>query len=149
MNAIQLLEADHKTMKKLLADLEETSRRATTKRTQLFEKIKTELTAHEAIEEEIFYPALKDHPKAKDMVLEAYVEHHVADLIVEELAAEPVDDESWGARATVLRESIEHHIEEEEGELFKTARTILDRDELETLGRQMEQRKQQVLGQAA
>jgi hemerythrin-like domain-containing protein len=149
MNAIELLEKDHKAMKKLLGDLEDTTKRATKTREDLFAKIRTELTAHETIEEEIFYPALRQHEKAKDIVLEGYMEHHVADLIVNELASAPTSDEEWGAMAKVLRETIEHHIEEEEGEMFKIARQVLGRDELADLGEKMETRKKQVLGNRA
>src|ERR1041385_4346035 len=113
MNAIELLESDHRKMKKLLSELVETTRRATKTREELFEKIRTDLTAHETIEEEIFYPEMRDNPKSKDLVLEAYMEHHVADLIVNELSQAPTTDEAWGALAKVLEENIEHHIEEE------------------------------------
>src|SRR6185312_16771399 len=97
----------------------------------------SELTVHEIIEEEIFYPALKDHPKAKDIVLEAYEEHHVVDTVMAELQELPVDDETWGAKAKVMQENVEHHMEEEEGEMFQQARRVFDRDELEDLGRRM------------
>ena len=112
-------------------------------RTELFATIKGELTVHEIIEEEIFYPALKDHPKAKDIVLEGYEEHHVVDLLMSELEALAVDDESWGAKAKVMKENIEHHIEEEEGEMFKQARSVFDRRSSTELGERMAARKAQ------
>ena len=108
---------------------------------ELFATIKGELTVHEIIEEEIFYPELKAHPKAKDIVLEGYQEHHVVDLLMGELEALDVSDETWGAKATVMKENIEHHIEEEEGEMFKSARQVFDRAELLDLGERMERRK--------
>jgi hypothetical protein len=145
VNAIALLEKDHKTMKDLASDMEGITRRVPSKRAELFEKLRTELTAHETIETEIFYSVLKEHSKATDLFLEAYVGHHVADLIVHELASEPLDDEAWSAHAKLLSESIEHHIEEQEGELFGIARSILDKTELEDLGERMEQRKREVL----
>ena len=101
---------------------------------ELFATIKGELAVHETIEEEIFYPELKTHPKAKDIVLEGFEEHHVVDLLMGELESLDVEDESWGAKATVMKENIEHHIEEEEGEMFKTARSVFDEAELEDLG---------------
>jgi hypothetical protein len=104
--------------------------------------VKQELTIHEAIEEEIFYPALKSHPKAKDIVLEGYEEHHVVDLLMGELEGMDVTDESWGAKALVMKENIEHHIEEEEGEMWTKARQVFDRTELEELGERMMARKQ-------
>ncbi|MBA2381717.1 MAG: hemerythrin domain-containing protein [Chloroflexi bacterium] len=149
MNAIAMLEADHKKVKALLTELESTTERGVKTRTELFATIKGELTVHEVIEEEIFYPALKSHPKAKDIVLEGYEEHHVVDLLMSELESLDVSDETWGAKALVMKENIEHHIGEEEGEMFTKARQVFDRQELEDLGSRMAKRKtsaQQELG---
>jgi hemerythrin-like domain-containing protein len=141
MNAIALLEADHQKVKRLLTELDSTTERGIKTRTELFATIKGELTLHEIVEEEIFYPELKAHPKAQDIVLEAYEEHHVVDLLMGELEALDVSDETWGAKATVMKENIEHHIEEEEGEMFKQARQVFDRQELDALGARMAARK--------
>ena len=137
MNAITLLEADHDKVKKMLDEGESTTERGVKTRTELFQELKAELTIHERIEEEIFYPALKSHPKAKDIVLEAYEEHHVVDEIMGELEMTPVTDEAWGAKFLVMKENIEHHIEEEEGDMFKQARQVFDEGELEELGARM------------
>jgi hypothetical protein len=145
MDALSLLKADHDKVKKMLAEGEETTDRAEKTRTELFATLKAELMIHERIEEEIFYPALKSHPKAKDIVLEAYEEHHVVDEIMGELEATDVGDETWGAKFKVMKENIEHHIEEEEGEMFKQARSVFETEELETLGARMMELKQ--LGQ--
>jgi len=141
MNAITMLLDDHAKMRKLMTELESTTERGLKIRAELFSTIKGELTIHEIIEEEIFYPALKDHPKAKDIVLEGYEEHHVVDTVMAELEDLPVDDEKWGAKATVMKENVEHHMEEEEGEMFQKARQVFDRDELDELGTRMERRK--------
>ena len=141
MNAITLLKEDHKTVKKLLKEGEDTTERAVKTREELFTKIKKEMEVHETIEEEIFYPALKEHPKAKDIVLEGYEEHHVVDTILSELEKVPVDDERWTAKFKVMKENIEHHIEEEEGDMFETAKKVFEDDELEQLGTRMEERK--------
>jgi hypothetical protein len=141
MDAIALLKADHDKMRKLLTELESTTERGVKTRQELFATIKGELTLHEVIEEEIFYPELKAHPKAKDIVLEGYEEHHVVDLLMGELEELDVSDETWGAKALVMKENVEHHMEEEEGEMFKTARRVFDREELEDLGGRMEQRR--------
>ena len=143
MDALKLLREDHDRIKPLLAQIKETTERAEKTRGELFSRIKEELTVHEIIEEEIFYPELKAHPKAKDIVLEGFEEHHVVDLLMGELEALPVDDESWGAKSLVMKENVEHHIEEEEGEMFKTARSVFDRAELGELGSRMEARKAQ------
>ncbi|HUP86444.1 MAG TPA: hemerythrin domain-containing protein, partial [Acidimicrobiales bacterium] len=141
MNALTMLTEDHDKMKKLLTELESTTERGVKTRAELFSTIKGELTIHEVIEEEIFYPELKAHPKAKDIVLEGYEEHHVVDLVMRELEDTPVDDEAWGAKAMVMIENVRHHMEEEEGEMFKTARSVFDRSELEDLGERMEARR--------
>jgi hypothetical protein len=146
MDAITLLKADHDKVKKLLAELESTTERGVKTREQLYTTIRKELTAHEIIEEEIFYPALKNHPRAVDIVLEGYEEHHVVDLLLGELDATPYDDEQWGPKAKVMQENVEHHIEEEEGDMFVKARQVFDRSELEDLGEQMAARKKDALG---
>jgi hemerythrin-like domain-containing protein len=147
MDAITLLKDDHDKVKRLLAELESTTERGVKTRQELFEKIKTELTVHEVIEEEIFYPALNEHPKAREIVLEAYEEHNVVDTIMGELDGLPVDDETWGAKAKVIQENIEHHIEEEETQMFAQARRLFEREELESLGERMAQRKERELRQ--
>ena len=138
-----MLKADHDKVKDLLNQLESTTERGVKTREELFATIKGELTVHETIEEEIFYPALKEHPKAKDLVLEAYEEHHVVDTVMAELEGLDVSDETWGAKATVMKENVEHHIEEEEGEMFKQARQVFDKQELQDLGDRMARRKTQ------
>jgi hypothetical protein len=142
MDAITLLKADHDRVKKMLDEGESTTERGVKTRTELFTELKAELSIHERIEEEIFYPALKAHPKAKDIVLEGYEEHHVVDEIMGELEATPVTDETWGAKFLVMKENIEHHIEEEEGEMFTQARQVFDSDELDALGARMSELKQ-------
>jgi hemerythrin superfamily protein len=141
MDALTLLRQDHDTVKKLLTEIKETTDRAEKTRGELFSRIKEELTVHEIIEEEIFYPALKEHPKAKDIVLEGFEEHHVVDEIMGELEATDVTDETWGAKFKVMKENIEHHIEEEEGEMFTQARQVFETDELEQLGERMAELK--------
>src|SRR5215217_3715623 len=142
MDALTLLKNDHDKVKKLLTELESTTERAEKKRSELFSTIKGELTVHEIIEEEIFYPELKAHPKAKDIVLEGYEEHHVVDLLMGELESLDVTDQTWGAKAVVMKENVEHHIEEEEGEMFKQARQVFDKQELDDLGTRMDERRQ-------
>ena len=145
MDAISLLKADHDKVKGILAELEPTTERAVKTRAELFARLKSELTVHEIIEEEIFYPTLKQHPKAKEIVLEGYEEHNVVDTLMGELEGMSVEDETWGAKASVMIENIEHHIEEEEGEMFQKARQVFDRDELEQLGKAMEARKAEAM----
>jgi len=141
MNALTLLKEDHDRIKPLLAELKETTDRAEKTRGDLFSRIKAELTVHEIVEEEIFYPTLRDHPKAREIVLEGYEEHDVVDRLMSELDGMDATDERFGPKAKVMAENVEHHIEEEEGEMFKAARQVFDRDELEELGERMSLRK--------
>jgi hypothetical protein len=134
---IVLLETDHRRFENLLKQGEATTERAVKGRARLLATLKAALDVHELIEEKILYPALKSHPEARDIVLEGYQEHHVADLIVAELTRVATDDEKWGAKFKVLKENIEHHIEEEEGQMFRTARGIFSREELQELGARM------------
>ena len=76
-------------------------------------------------------------------MLEGYEEHHVVDLIMDEIAGEPVTDETWAAKVKVMKENVEHHVEEEEDKMFPQARKLFAEEELEKLGEQVEQRKQQ------
>jgi hypothetical protein len=147
-NAIELLESDHEKVKKLLEQGDDTTERAVKTRTELFAEIKKEMEVHEAIEEEIFYPALKEHPKAKDIVLEGYEEHHVVDQIIAELAETSVEDERWAAKFAVMKENVEHHIEEEEDDMFAKARDVFTKEELEALGERMESRKKELEARA-
>jgi hypothetical protein len=146
VNALKLLEEDHKKVKKLMGEIESATERGVKTREELFTKLRGELEVHEAIEEEIFYPALKEHPKAKDLVLEAYEEHNVVDMVMGEIEDVAYNDETWGAKFVVLKENLEHHIEEEESDMWKQARAVFDDDELNELGDRMSARKQELLG---
>jgi hypothetical protein len=131
-------------MKKLLSELESSTERGVKTRQELFATVREELTVHETIEEEIFYPALKEHPKTKEIALEGFEEHHVVDMVMAEIEGLPFDDETWGAKFKVMKENIEHHIEEEENDMFEKARQVFDEDELKALGEQMTARKEQL-----
>jgi len=145
MNAIDLMTRDHKTLKTLLTRV--VIAKGEERREELIETLRAELVAHERMEEEVFYPPLRENKKTHDIVLEGYEEHHVADLILDELLDMPVDAEMWQAKAKVLKENIEHHIEEEEGEMFEKARKVLSEEQLEQLGARMEAVKKEALGE--
>ncbi len=143
MDAITLLENDHRRLEDLLKQGEQTTETAVKTRRELLQTITAELGVHELIEEKLLYPALEKYPEARDIVLEGFEEHHVADLILEELHEAGVSEEQWGAKFKVFKENIEHHIEEEEGPMFRTARGVMSRDELEALGAQMAKMKRE------
>ena len=136
-DAIELLEQEHRRFEELLKQGEDSSERAKKERSKLLATLSAELNSHELMEEKVLYPALQSHPQAREIVLEGFEEHHVADLIVEELKQVSTNDEQWAAKFKVLKENIEHHIEEEEGEMFRLARGIFSQDELQDLADRM------------
>ena len=140
---IALLESDHRRFEDLMKKGEETTERAVKGRTALLDTLTAALDVHELIEERILYPALKPHAETRDIVLEGFQEHHVADILVKELHQVAKDDEQWGAKFKVLQESLEHHIKEEEGTMFPGARRVLSAEELQELGARMRKLKAQ------
>jgi hypothetical protein len=140
---IALLESDHRRFEDLMKKGEETTERAVKGRTALLDTLTAALDVHELIEEKILYPALKPHAETRDIVLEGFQEHHVADILVKELHQVAKDDEQWGAKFKVLQESLEHHIKEEEGTMFPGARRVLSAEELKELGARMRKLKAQ------
>ena len=134
---IELLKTDHRRFEKLLKDGEATTERAMKGRGEILKALTSELTVHEAIEEQILYPALRPHTEAHDIVLEGIEEHHVADVLIKELHKVAKDNEKWGAKFSVLKESVEHHIKEEDRVMFPAARAALPREELLALGARM------------
>ena len=149
MNAIELLKSDHQKVRGLLAELAETTHRASKTRIELLGKIALELRVHTTIEEEIFYPAFREagekHEDEK-MFFEAMEEHRAAgDLVLPDLEATEVDSDQFGGRAKVLKELVEHHADEEEKEMFPRARELLGVDALRELGERMQARKVELM----
>jgi hemerythrin-like domain-containing protein len=136
-DAIEMLERDHRRFEELLRRGEETTEQARSTRRELLEMLARELNAHELMEERVLYPALQSHPEAREIVLEGFQEHHIADVIINELEGVATNDEQWGAKFKVLKENLEHHIKEEEGEMFRTARGIFSKAQLKALAQRM------------
>jgi hemerythrin-like domain-containing protein len=139
MKATDLLKKQHKSVKALFKKVEDTEDGR--RRRQLMEEIANELKMHTQIEEEIFYPAVREvgTSKAEEMVDEAYEEHHVVDLVLAELPNVNPEDERFAAKMTVLSELVEHHADEEEDEMLPMAEKKLGKERLQQLGEQMEQ----------
>lgn len=142
MDAIELLEKDHRKVEKLFAQLEKIDEKNAAKREELFEQLKEELDLHAEVEETIFYPVLKEADKTREITMEGYEEHHVVKAILAEMESTDIESEQWTAKLTVLKENVEHHVEEEEGEMFKKAKKELSKDELKDLGERMAAAKQ-------
>jgi hemerythrin-like domain-containing protein len=141
MNAFTLLKEDHKKVAGILEEIDATTERGVKTREDLFTQLKTELDIHAEIEETIFYPALEKHGETRDITLEGIEEHRIVKELLAELDSMAKDDEIWTAKMTVLKENVEHHVEEEESEMFSKARKTLTQEEIEALGTRMEAAK--------
>jgi hemerythrin superfamily protein len=139
MKATDLLKKQHRSVKALFKKVEKTEDGR--QRRQLMEQIASELMMHTKIEEEIFYPAVREvgTSKAEEMVDEAIEEHHVVDLVLAELPKVDPEDERFHAKMTVLSELVEHHVEEEEEEMFPMAEKKLGKERMQALAGQMQQ----------
>jgi hemerythrin-like domain-containing protein len=137
-DAIVLLKADHKNVRKLFKQFQSAGDGAKAKKAKLADQILEELTVHTYIENESMYPRVRELlPDLEEDVLESYEEHHVADVLCWELSALPPDDERFEPKMTVLIENVDHHIEEEEQEWFPQVRKGLSRTQLQEIGAEM------------
>ena len=138
-NAMEMLRQDHRKVKELFEQFEHAEESQA--KEQIVENTVRELEVHAALEEEIFYPAAEEQIDEKESIDEAREEHHVVKLLIDELKKMGADDERYDAKYKVLSESVKHHIEEEESELFPKLEGQLD---AEALGAQMENREQEL-----
>ena len=141
-DALALLEADHHTVRELFAKYDGLGDRAMVGRQDLVRRISTELAVHVHIEEQIFYPRVRAVGREiKDEVLEGLEEHHVIKRALAELAGMAPEDERFDAKVQVLKENVEHHVEEEESEMFPRVRKALSSEELRQLATALEAAK--------
>ena len=141
-NALNLLMQDHKMVKTMFKEFQGLSDKSKSTKKRLADKICHELTVHTTIEEEIFYPAVSKAIKDKAMMDEALVEHASAKQLISQIVQMDASEDFFDAKVLVLSEQIEHHVKEEEGEMFpKVRKTKLD---LHALGMQMAERKQEL-----
>jgi len=147
VDAIALLIDDHKQVKKLFKEYEKLAKQDDTEgKVEIAMQICDELTVHATIEEEIFYPAARAAIKDDDMLNEATVEHATAKDLIAQIQEMSGDDEMYDAKVKVLSEYIEHHVEEEETEMFPKAKKA--KMDLEGLGVQLMERKEELTTEA-
>ncbi len=143
-NAITMLKSDHATVKRLMRELNETTERAVKQRETLVARIERELKMHAQLEEEIFYPAFKAAARgseAEQLFYEAAEEHHIVDMVLPALKAANPKSHEFEAKSKVLLDLLEHHIKEEEGQMFKEARELFGDEQLRELGDMMQARR--------
>lgn len=137
IQATEMLREDHRKVKEIFDEFERTEDSAAKKR--LVERALIDLTVHAKLEEEVFYPTVRREIREEDLMDEAAEEHHVAKMLIGELASMKPSDSRYDAKFMVLAENVRHHIEEEEGEMLpKIEESGFD---LETLGQEMTERK--------
>jgi hemerythrin-like domain-containing protein len=143
--AIEMLKEDHDKVKKAFKEFEKMDREDTEAMQQLVQTVCEDLKVHTTLEEEIFYPAVREAIEDEDIMNEAQVEHETAKMLIEQLENMGPDDPNFHATFTVLGEYVNHHVEEEEGEMFPQAKkTDLD---FEDLAQRMKARKEELMGE--
>lgn len=151
MDALQLLKQDHDKVRGLFeqfrsaGDSEDAS-----KMEEVAMEIFHELEVHTTIEERVFYPAVRDAGGGDldDLTDESNEEHHVVDLLIEEVKGMSPSDDRFKAKMTVMMENVEHHASEEEDEMFPKVRDLMDSDRLQQLGSDLEQEKQKIASES-
>jgi hemerythrin superfamily protein len=147
VDALKVLKDDHKKVKVLFGEVEALGDRASAQRKKLFQQIDQELTNHAKIEETIFYPEFRKHAENSDEreeVLEAYEEHNIVKSLIHELEDLDPKDETYKPKLKVLQDLVEHHVKEEEGPMFKMAREIFNKDELDEIGERLMEAKERM-----
>jgi hemerythrin superfamily protein len=148
MDALELLKQDHQNVKELFKQGQETDDKK--RQRQIFKEIKSELETHARIEETVFYPAMEEHEELKDMVLESLEEHKQMKTVLREMARLSTSSERFKPKFKVLKDNVEHHaVEEEEGKMFPKIRKLINRNELEELGQELEAAKHKRLRKAS
>jgi len=143
--ATAILREDHQNVKKLFSDFEELSDNAHQRRRELFDEILKELTVHAQIEEEIFYPAIEatDEEEAVELVKEAQEEHKIVKTLLEELSEMSPDSDDFDAKMKVLKESVVHHADEEQEEMFPCF-DELDKEDQDRISETLAARKREL-----
>jgi hemerythrin superfamily protein len=146
--AVDLLKADHEKVEKAFKEFEKMDRSDTEACRELVSSVCEDLKVHTTLEEEIFYPALREAIEDEDILNEAAVEHETAKMLIEQLENMEPDDPNYFATFTVLGEYVMHHVKEEEGEMFPQAKKAKDLD-LQELGERMRARKEELTAETA
>ncbi|MBS4538622.1 hemerythrin domain-containing protein [Clostridium sp. D2Q-11] len=141
MNILEEIKKEHDQYRDLLEELADTDRRHTNERKEKFEELRREVKAHHEAEEHTLFERLQKEEEAKFEVLESIEEHHVLEDLLKKIEDTAEDDETWGPKLQVLKEILEHHMDEEEDEVFEKSKDLLSDDELESLREDFESKK--------
>ncbi len=145
MNAIELLKQQHREVDELFEEFEQAGDGAVKTRQQLCLQIADALAVHSSIEEEIFYPEAKEATEqVEDLLRESVEEHLSVKRLLAEILESDIEDEQMESRISVLKEQVQHHVEEEEKELFPKVKKACSKEQLEEMGGRMERMAQQL-----
>ena len=146
--ATALLREDHRKVKKLFSEYEKLEKGEESEKVELFQTIEKELIIHAQVEEEFFYPALEkvEDEETREMVLEAHEEHKIVKTLLAELSEMKPQDESFDAKMKVLMESVKHHAEEEEKDLFPCFDEEIPKETRDEISEQLRLRKETLMG---
>ncbi|HYF10517.1 MAG TPA: hemerythrin domain-containing protein [Candidatus Paceibacterota bacterium] len=131
------LEENHAYVSEIFRKIGETSAGADAERTELFTRLKDALTLHAELEENTLYPLLKEKEETRDLAFEAAEEHQLVKTMLSEISGLDPTAEEWDAQVAVLKENVEHHVQEEEGDMFLKAREALTKKEQDALAADM------------
>jgi hemerythrin-like domain-containing protein len=146
MNAIDLLKKQHREVEELFEEFETASEGAKKTRERVCREISDQLAVHAEIEEKIFYPEAKQE-NTEELLRESVEEHLAVKRLLADIIEDGVDHENFQARMKVLKEQVEHHVEEEEKELFPKVRKSCSKEELEDLGSRMERMAEELISE--
>lgn len=141
MDIYETLHKDHQTISGLFKAIEDSSSTDINARDNVFSQLKDELDIHSRAEDEVFYSELAKHSDSLFSTLQAREEHHIVDMLLKELDAMPKESDQWFAKLCVLKENVEHHVDQEETELFGHAKSYLSADQAQSLGSRFDERK--------
>ncbi len=140
-----LIKADHREIDKLFKKIDRTSERATKTRTRLFEQLRDKIVEHSHAEEEAVYPLLRKHTKTEDIGYESVEEHSVISHLLDRISVVAVSEKEWTAAVTVLKEMIQHHVEEEQSEMFAKMRRTFSKNVLTAMAQDFLRSKESFL----
>ena len=145
MDLIELLERDHEVIFHLIEKIQMRGKLFLNQCEEIFEIIKGEIYIHQIIEEKIFYPVLKDIKEVRGLILESYEEHFLINEILQKLGDVSFYSEEWLAKFAVFRELFEHHVDEEENDLFPISRMFIEKEIFQKMAEEVEFLKSEVV----
>jgi len=142
VDAFQILAKDHRVVDQLFERIEKTDNRGANQRGQLYQKLHNELELHTQLEEKFFYPTLKEHNDTKELVSKSLDENSEIKQMLHEIRSLSAEDDQWSEMINELKMAVQHHVRQEEDQIFPAARAKLDEAQINELGRRIQKMKE-------